>query len=168
MKLLAMVHGFPPHHNAGAEWMLYEMLKHLTDKGWECVVSVSGEGVKESYIFNGIRVIRDEFEARRVELRDTDIMMSHLDRYGKALNVAEFYRKPYVFIVHNTTHYSSIVEKHKPDAHERFVYCIYNSEYTRDALKYPNPGIIVHPPVNGDRVKTKRGEKVTLINLLGR
>lgn len=164
MKILAMVHGFPPHHNAGAEWMLYDMLKYLVDRGHKCVVYLSDTKYNEEYNYNGIEVKIDEFNKRKEELKTTDIVFSHLDRYGKALNIAEFYRKPYVLIVHNTHPYSSIAEKHKPNAHERFVYCVYNSEYTRDALHYPNPSVIVHPPVSADRVKTKRGDKITLIN----
>ena len=164
MKILAMVHGFPPYHNAGAEWMLYDMLKSLVDKGHKCVVYLSDAKESKEYEYNGIEVKIDDFEKRKEELRTTDLIISHLDRYGKALNIAEFYRKPYVLLVHNTHFYAGIGEKHKPTMHERFVYVVYNSEYTQKALHYPNPSIIVHPPVNAERVKTKRGEKITLIN----
>lgn len=160
-----MVHGFPPYHNAGAEWMLYDMLKYLVDRGHKAVVYLSDSKYAKEYEYNGIEVKIDDFEKRKEELRSTDLIISHLDRYGKALNIAEFYHKPYVLLVHNTNIYAGIPEKHKPAMNERFVYCIYNSEYVKKALHYPNPSIIVHPPVNPDRVKTKRGDKITLINL---
>ena len=164
MKILAMVHGFPPYHNAGAEWMLFDMLKYLVDKGHKCFVYLSDAKESKDYEYEGISVRVDDFDRRKEELKTTDLIISHLDRYGKALNIAEFYRKPYVLLVHNTHPYAGIAEKHKPTMHERFVYVIYNGEYTAKALHYPNPSIIVHPPVNADRVKTKRGDKITLIN----
>lgn len=168
MNLLAMVHGFPPLHNAGAEWMLLDLFKKLTEKGHHCKVMLPVSGIKD-YNYEGIEVVGDNnLEVVKKEIAWCDLIISHLDRYGKALNRAEFFGKPFVLLVHNTHRYAGIVEKHKPEMRDRWLYVVYNSEYTRDALKYPNPSIVVHPYVDAERVKAKRKHKtryVTLINL---
>ncbi len=168
MNLLAMVHGFPPMHNAGAEWMLFDLLKKLTEKGHKCKVMIPITGLKD-YNYQGIEVVGDnDVEVVKKEIAWCDIIISHLDRYGKALNRAEFFGKPYVLLVHNTHRYAGIAEKHKSEKRDRWIYVVYNSEYTREALRYPNPSIVVHPFVDPDRVKAKKKERkkyVTLINL---
>jgi len=167
MKILAMVHGFPPHHNAGAEWMLHDMLKYLKEKGHQATVMLPITGLKP-YEISGIRVLPDSGMDEMIkELNSHDIVISHLDRYAKALNRCEYFGKPYILLVHNTHRYAGIAEKHKREMNQRRIYVIYNSEYTRDALKYPNPAIIVHPPVDKGRVLTRktRAEYITLINL---
>lgn len=167
MKIIAMVHGFPPHHNAGAEWMLHDMLKYLKEKGHQATVMLPITGLKP-YEISGIRVVPDiGMDEMLKELNSHDIVISHLDRYAKALNRCEYFGKPYILLVHNTHRYAGIAEKHKREMSQRWIYVIYNSEYTRDALKYPNPAIIVHPPVDKGRVLTRktRAEYITLINL---
>jgi len=168
MNLLAMVHGFPPMHNAGAEWMLFDLLKKLTEKGHKCKVMIPITGLKD-YNYQGIEVVGDnDVEVVKKEIAWCDIIISHLDRYGKALNRAEFFGKPYVLLVHNTHRYAGIAEKHKTEMRKRWLYVVYNTEYTRDALRYPNPGIVVHPFVDAERVRASKKEKVkyvTLINL---
>lgn len=167
MKILAMLHGFPPLHNAGAEWMLHDMLKYLVEKGHRATVMLPITGLKP-YVISGIRVIPDENMNEMIkELNNHDIIISHLNRYGKALNRSEYFGKPYILVVHNTHVYAGIAEKHKPDMNQRWLSVIYNSEYTKDALNYPNPSIIVHPPIDRERVFTRksRAEYITLINL---
>jgi len=79
--------------------------------------------------------------------------------------MSEFMHKPCVVIQHNHNVFYTMAAKHKPNAHERWLYCIYNSQHVADKCKYPNPSIIMHPPVYADRVKVpKHGTHVTLIN----
>jgi len=167
MKILAMLHGFPPLHNAGAEWMVHDTLKYLIKKGHKATVMLPITGLKP-YEISGIRVIPDEnMNEMNKELNNHDIVISHLDRYGKALNRCEYYGKQFILFVHNTHVYAGIAEKHKPDMNQRWIYVVYNSEYTKNGVNYPNPSIIVHPPVDRERVFTRksRAEYITLINL---
>lgn len=167
MKIIAMVHGFPPHHNAGAEWMLHDMLKYLKEKGHQATVMLPITGLKP-YEISGIRVVPDiGMDEMLKELNSHDIVISHLDRYAKALNRCEYFGKPYILLVHNTYRYAGIAEKHKREMNQRWIYVVYNSEYTKNVVNYPNPSIIVHPPVDRERVFTRksRAEYITLINL---
>lgn len=165
MKLLALVSKYPPQHNAGAEWMLHEILKYLVSHGHEARVLLPMSELKE-YEFEGVKVAKDVFSTNRDYIKGSDIVFTHLERAGKALNLAEYYHKPFVEIVHNTNRHGAIWNKwNKP---EKFMYVIYNSEWTRSEMKYPCPGIILHPPVDAKRYKVKRGSKLTLINLFWR
>jgi len=163
MKITAIVHGYPPEHNAGAEWMLHEMLKSLVSKKHSIQVIVPGV---TPYEFEGIKVIKDN--GIRKEVDTSDIVISHLKQSGRVLNLCGYYNTPFVQIIHNSNYYTILKLKNRPKGQGRFVYVIYNSEFTRDDMNYPNPGIVVHPPVDIKRYKTKPGDKITLINLFER
>ena len=155
MKITALLHGYPPTHNAGAEWMLHEMLLFLKEK--KHTVNVIVPGV-EPYEFEGINVNKEK------NLKSADIVFGHLKTSGMALNLCERTRKPYVQIIHNSNYYSILKSK----STKGFVNVIYNSNFTKDDMKYPLPGIVVHPPVDVKKYKTKTGDSITLINLFER
>jgi glycosyltransferase involved in cell wall biosynthesis len=163
MRILSIVHGYPPLHNAGAEWMLHEMLKDLLGKGH--TVNVIVPGIVD-YDFEGISVLKDEWVRTKKLISECDLIVSHLKQSGRSLNACEFYKKPFIQVIHNTNYYGILAAKHyepKP-----WIYVIYNSLYTQSEMKYPNPSLVVHPPVDQKRYKTKPGTKITLINLFER
>ena len=155
-----MVHGYPPKHNAGAEWMLHEMLRFLVTRGHGATVLLQGG---KPYNFEGVRVEGEE--NIRKEIQGCDLIISHLKRAGRALNIAERWGKTYVELVHNSNTCGIIKAKHRDRGNGRFVYVVYNSEYTKKVNGYPNPSIVVHPPVDEKRYKVAPGKKITLINL---
>jgi len=159
MKILALVKRYVPIQNSGAEWMLHEMLLFLKDKGHDVKVFMP----QEPYEFEGIKVYKESDMVK--EVRECDIVISHLDKAGRALNLCEHYKKPFIHIVHNSNLCDIVRTKHRQNKGEQFVYVIYNTNNTKEALHYPNPSIIVHPPINSKRYKTKPGKKITLINL---
>jgi glycosyltransferase involved in cell wall biosynthesis len=167
MKILAMVHGYPPLHNAGAEWMLHEMLKFLVKSGHDVEVLLPISNLVD-YDFEGVKVRQDIYPASTKKLKECDLVLTHLDRAGKTLNMCEYYKKPFIQIIHNTNDYGILRVKHREKDDGRFAYCLYNSLYTKNEMKYPNPSCVVHPPVDPKRYKTKRGKKITLINLFER
>ena len=165
MRIIAIAHGYPPHHNAGAEWMLHEMLKHLVKKGHFCEVLLKTEG----YEFEGVKITEDKFDNLKKSISEADLIISPLKQAGRALNVAEFYGKPFVQIIHNSNYYDILKCKHKAKEQGGFIYVVYNSEFTKKDMNYPNPGVVVHPPIDPDRYKTlRKGKKITLINLFER
>jgi len=160
MRVLAIVHGYPPKQNAGAEWMLHEMLKFLAGKGHTCEVAIKDS----DFEFEGIKVS----SLTRDMIDRADLIISHLKRAGLALNTCEYYRKPFVFIAHNSNYYHPVVVKNRDIGAGRFVYVVHNSENIQKEMHYPNPSITVRPHVDLKRYKTKRGERITLINLFER
>jgi glycosyltransferase involved in cell wall biosynthesis len=168
MKILAMVHNYPPLQNSGAEWMLHEILKYLASQGHEVNVLIPINSI-DPYNFEGVNVFRHNFSEAKDYIKGCDIIFTHLDRAGKALNIAHDAKKFYVEIIHNTNRHGILYSKHRDNIAERYIYLIYNSLFTKNAMKYPCPGVIVHPPVDAKRYKVvKRGFKLTLVNLFER
>lgn len=159
MKILVHIHGYPPNHNAGAEWMMHHMLKWLQKRGHEIVVAVPDPGAKE---FEGITIVA-EYETQHIRKRYqwADIVMSHLVKVGKVINNIRIVDRPACFLMHNT-HYDSMIDL---IAH-RSVMC-FNSHYTQDVPHYSlKESCIVYPPCPTEYYKTNRGgaKCATLIN----
>lgn len=166
MKILAHIHGYPPNHNAGAEWMLHHMLKWLQKRGHEITVAVPDPGAEE---FEGIKIV-PEYASTHIRpqwYRWADIVVSHLDKVGKVINNIRVVDKPAMFLMHNT-HYNTMIDL---IAH-RSVLC-FNSHYVQDQVdtRTKNPyglkeSCIVYPPCPIDYYKTNRGgaKSATLIN----
>jgi len=143
--------------------MLHEMNKFLVEQGHHVDVLIPITKV-EPYDFEGVKVYPDSYPTNRDFIKKADVIVTHLDRSGKAINLAEYYNKPLVYVNHNSNNLGIL--RHKPQIKR---YVVYNSEFTKQAMNYPCPGIIVHPPVDGKRYKVnKRGSKLTLVNLFHR
>jgi glycosyltransferase involved in cell wall biosynthesis len=165
MKILSLIHSYPPITNAGAEMYVKNLFDYLVEKGHKVVVRMAVSEL-DPYELDGVKVDIDSFKKTHAELQDTDLIITHLNRAGYALNLAEFRKKPLVVIHHNPNGFAPAKGKHQEDMNNRWVYNIYNSEHVRKAVNYPNPYYILRPPVMADRVKvSKKGNKVTLVNL---
>jgi glycosyltransferase involved in cell wall biosynthesis len=167
MKFVCLVHGYPPFQNAGAEWMLHEINKYLVKSGHSVEVLVPVNKI-EPYDIEGIKVNIDNWKSTTEKIKNCDAVISHLDRAGKALNICEYYHKPFIEIIHNTNFHDILNAKHKEKGQGRFVYLVYNSFFTQREMSYSPPSVVVHPPVDPKRYKVKRGKKITLINLFER
>lgn len=163
MKIGALVHMYPPMHNAGAEHMLHAMLSDLIKRGHEAVVVVhQGQGYAqidfEPYTLDGVRVSKD-----RRTLRGSDVMITHLDRTKDAEVWCKKHGVPLVHVFHNHLH---------PQLAKRCDLAVYNSEHL---LKHAPlqlcdaPSMVVHPPIWPEhyRVPEEKHERryITLINL---
>jgi len=157
MKLYCPVHAFVPEHGSGAEWMLHDMLKYLIERGHQAIVQVPGAKEKE---FNGIKVVADIIPQ---EVKSSDVIISHLNRTGEGLNLGQAYKKPFVFIAHNTHPYGMVAVKRKK------IGVIYNSNYVKGAvhnIHKHQPTMIVTPPCDINHYKiNKPGTHVTLVNI---
>lgn len=164
MKILAILHGFPPMKNAGAEYYCLNWFKWLVERGHFVTVRI-GESGMSPYEIEGIKVDRDMSPLTKKDILTADVIITHLNRQGYAMNMAEYFHKPCVIIQHNHNVFHSMWAKHKPNAYERWLYCVYNSQHVADKCKYPNPSIILNPPVYADRVKViRKGTYITLVN----
>ena len=139
--------------------MVHEMMKFMIIKGHAVKVLLKG---CEDYTFEGVHVVGS------LTSDNSDLIISHLKCSGYALNRAEYYKKPYIELVHNSNTMGIIKAKNRPKNAGQFVYVVYNSEFTKKENHYPNPGIVCHPHVDSKRYKTKRGNRITLINLFER
>ena len=167
MRLLAEIHGYPPHHNSGAEWMAHHVFRYMAQQGHEVVILLNFESylgkVDKPYEFEGVKVVNDK--EWRIYYAWCDIVFTHLDKTGKAYNRAKLFKRPLVHFIHND--YKNVVVENMNGISQ---HAIYNANWVRDAVKdrqkYISRSIVVHPPVYVDDYKVKRiNDYITLINL---
>ena len=180
MKVLAYVHAYPPHHNAGAEWMLHAMLKGLVALGHECHVLMNFNALdekrnksrypdKRTYNFEGVNVW-DFAGNAETQFQWCDVVLTHLEKGSDALHGApkwcRRYRKPLARIVHNER------ELHFFNAtRETTDLVIFNSEWIRDVynttLTDGWASIVFRPPIDNEYYSVDRdgAQAITLINL---
>ena len=165
MKILFSVHAYPPYHNAGGEMYLHNMAKHLVKCGHQVRVLLNESeknGIKMTYDIDGVEVW-----PRNRSLENfffwADRVVTHLGWTSWTVQVAHIFKKPVFFVVHNTHEYSCVSNPEKP------VGIIYNCQAAKDKLNYPQPNIVLPPPV--DFRQYDLGENnfdkpyITLINL---
>ena len=154
MKILAIVHAFPPDHGSGAEWMMHDMAQYMMSEGHDFKLWSTKFPVKD---FNGIKIVDES------HLPECDMIWTHLGQTGRAINLGKQYRKPVLHIVHNTQHMGIISVQRKN------VYNSFNTWYTFDHLKENysrHPYIVFHPSVDINHYSVESTRKaVTLINL---
>lgn len=171
MRIIARLHGYPPRHNAGAEWMAHSMLRALVGRGHDVQVWLSrysGDG--KPYDLDGVHVVplqaRLDFAAA---VRTADVLVSHLENVPSTAALARGYGKPVIAICHNT---------HRPTfrdvASGGVALAVLNSQWmAREAELFyaeyprsvrPERTLIVRPPVFADEYRTRPGRKVTLVN----
>lgn len=174
MRVLAMLHAYPPAHNAGAEWAAHSMLRELARRGHEVDVLLSKPAADCDYTLDDVRVHpyrgkADPSPWMRGERR-ANVIVTHLENTARASVLGELNRIPVVHLLHNTFEKSkSWLVKGSP------ALVVYNTEWMRaDAEAWwrvhrgdrPMPwGITVHPPVAVDDYRATPGDSITLINL---
>lgn len=171
MRIVARLHGYPPRHNAGAEWMVHSMLRALVQRGHEVSVWLSRyTDDKADYELDGVQVVplQSRLDAGSA-IRRADVVVSHLENVPSAGALARGYGKPLAVVCHNT---------HRQSFREMAAGCdlaVYNSNWMRREAELffaeypkgvrPKGDVIVRPPVFADEYRTKPGTMVTLVNL---
>ena len=163
MRVLAMLHLFPPHHNAGAERMVLAMLRALVERGHEVDVLLSQRHpeITEPYELQGIRVhpCRDKTDPFRF-IPDVDVIVTHLENTPRAAALGESYRIPTVAVVHNT------FTATRGQLKKGVSLAVYNSEWMAEEFAdVAVDSIVVRPPVAAADYATTPGDCITLINL---
>lgn len=170
MRVLAMVHLYPPAHNAGAEHMAHAMFRALIQRGHEVVVQLSQphKEIPAPYVLDGVQVY--PYKSKRDPFRwlaDSDVIVTYLENTPRATVLSRMSHRPIVHIEHNTLLPS------KKWLESDVALAVYNSQWMkadflawmRQENRTPPPGIIVHPPVDPVEYETTPGGHVTLVNL---
>ncbi|MFC7330830.1 glycosyltransferase family 4 protein [Marinactinospora rubrisoli] len=173
MRVVALVHYYVPWYMAGSEVMLHAMLRALADAGHHVeVVVTSHERGPDEYRHEGIRVQCAGERGSVVELLDQlapDVLVSHHQEAPHAAHYARTRRgrSPRVALVfHNTFPGAlAVCRRWRPDL------AVFNTDWVADYYRRRRavmPGtqtLVVHPPVDADRHRTRPGDRVTLVNL---
>ena len=165
MNVVFFVHAWAGTHNSGAEWTVQHYAKFLYQKGCNIEVilpenQIYPDGEKFAFIKFITGYYSNDFF---LALQNADVIFTHLDSTGIAINWSRHYKKHLVFLSHNDHDYRIV------RARQLNISVVYNNKANQKNVAggaYPNPTIVCKPPIFPDDVKynRKHGQNVTLIN----
>lgn len=173
MRVLAMVHAYPPAHNAGAELTMQALLEHLAGRGHVVDVLLSRPTPFGDYERNGVRVhafTGDDDPLVLINQGTVDVIITHLENTTRAAVLGDLNAIPTVHVLHNTDNFGKhCLRRGRSDL------AIFNSDWMREDyaawferadLPFPHHETM-HPAVFGEAYKSNKGDRntITLINL---
>lgn len=166
MRVLYILHMFPPYKNCGSETYAVNLLTYLKSKGHDVrVLYIKSHGIKgpeRMYEYKGIEVYPSG-DVSDILIRWADRIITHLWPTTWAVQIAKIYHKPVYHVTHGDEVKNVIAEARYP------VKIIYNAHHIAEKLNYPHPAIVLHPPINpaiypDNTLDIKHGF-ITLVNL---
>jgi glycosyltransferase involved in cell wall biosynthesis len=153
--------------------MLHDINKYLLSVGHEVKVMTKGQALvsekngkrkhkalDSGHTFEGIEVSRVGVVPYGSMFRWADIVITHLDQSGKAMNLCRQFGKPLVHLMHNTHHNDVLYRINPMNNH-----LVYNAEWNKVASKYINNSMVLYPPVRVDDYRVNaNGKQITLVN----
>lgn len=156
INVVAIVHGYFPNHNAGAEAMLHQILVDLKNRGHNAVVVVNEPGAEE---YEGIKIVKRGSAKEIDAIRESNIIFTHLDLTRYAMQQGKRYKKQVVHLVHNDKQlaYNQV---------HGAVLAIANSAWIKKTITRAINTVVVYPPTKPERYTVKTTKKnITLINM---
>lgn len=158
LKIAALVHGYLPNHNAGAEAMLHHILVNLKNLGYQVKVVTRDPGATE---FEDIPIYdASNYDKMNEVMEWSDVIFTHLDFTKRAARYSRILKKPLVHLVHNDKQlaFNNIDSSSAQLA-------IANSEWIEKTIKGINT-VIVFPPTEPSYYTVKpEGDAITLLNM---
>lgn len=161
MKIVFVLHGYPPFHNAGAETYAHSLNLWLKSRGHEVLALTRDSAVD----WQGITV-RKRAGVRTVDsiIRHADIVLTHLDETRIAEAAAKRAGKPIAHVLHNDRQ----LQFHKVQKADLL---ISNSKWIVDRIPQrltSAPTVVLYPPTFLDGLPTEGPDRdsITLINML--
>lgn len=165
MNVVFFVHAWAGTHNSGAEWTVQHYAKYLHQRGCKIDVilpenQIYPDGEKFEFIKFVTGYYSNDFF---LSLSNADVIFTHLDSTGVAINWARHYKKHLIFLSHNDHDYRIV------RARSLNISVVYNNKANQKNVgggAYPNSSIVCKPPIFPEDVKynRKHGQNVTLIN----
>jgi glycosyltransferase involved in cell wall biosynthesis len=177
VRVLAMLHLYTPHHNAGAELATHGLLRALVEAGHtvDVVLSRSHAEITEPYTYQGVTVHphRDKADPIRWLVDDTrapDVIVTHLENTDRAAILGRMYHTPVVQVMHNTFRATREAAGARPPAlvvaNTHWMAADFAAWWQATCPNRAQPRtLVVHPPVDAAAYRTTPGEAVTLINV---
>ena len=137
MNVVFIIHGYADTMGSGAERMVQTMSHYLVDRGHQVTIAVKRPNKDSDGKVKIVKCQTKDFEAT---VKNYDVVFSHLDLTAYAQDLARDNKKPYFWICHNTHDYVIIRNRTK------YANVIYNAEWVRRTMDYPNKHIVLPPP----------------------
>lgn len=164
VTVAAILHKYPPQHNAGGEMMAHALFRDLFRRGHRVVVFIAkGWDVGFPPDLDGVEIHRYRHPGQIAQVA-AEIVVTHLDMTAHATVAARHQRLPLVHLLHNDRqliHHS--VRPCDADA------VVANSEWVAEAFPgWPGYMTVIHPPVDPEEyaVIGRTDDRVTLLNLM--
>lgn len=167
MHVVAILHCYPPRHNAGAEWMIHTLFRSLIEAGHTVDVTLTAQ-CGEEYELDGITIKPFKHKSDpSIAVQNADVLVTHLENTPRTTALGRMFNIPVVHILHNT------FEPSKRWLAEDTALAVFNSSWMQQdyiewiiarELDVP-PNIVIHPPVIAADYATTPGDHVTMINM---
>lgn len=161
MRVVFILHGYPPFHNAGAETYAHNLNLWLKARGHDVLALTRDSAVD----WQGITV-RKRAAMRRVDaiVNEADLIITHLDETRIAEAAAARAGKPIAHVLHNDRQ----LQFHKVQKADLI---ISNSRWIVDRIPQrlrQAPTVVLYPPtfLNGLPTESPDREAITLVNML--
>lgn len=170
-RVVALVHGYPPHRNAGAEWALHTLLRALVGRGHRVDVQLSDDqmATAEPYTLDGVQVHPPGDPLRFVqEENPAQVIVTQLRNTPAATLLGVLYGLPVIQVLHNEN------EPERRWLTRQPALVVYNSDWVkascldwwaRTQAADPPSAVVVRPPVIAKDYAVVPGDRVTLVNL---
>lgn len=164
MKILWSIHLYYPDHACGSESMAHHINRYLISKGHQVRVMLHQSCKSQTpYVYEGVEVFGGRVAQRVDAYQWADVIFTHLDFTQFSIAMAMQAKRPLVHFIHNDIAYSSIQNAVKSQ------HVVYNSEWIRDAIGYPWPSYVLHPPCDAAYYNVNENPEwnnyITLISL---
>lgn len=156
----AYVEHAAPEHPAGAEWSLQDLMAWLVTQGHEAriVASKGWRRVEES----GVKITsRADEVATALHFQECDVMLTQLDASAEAQSLAFTYQTPLVQLIHSSRQLEQLGVFDSCRA-----LTVFNADHVAaDCEWWPGSSMVLHPPIDHDRVRATPGACCTLVNM---
>lgn len=175
MRVLAMVHAYPPFHNAGGEITMHTLLAHLAAHGHQVDVQISRAypKIRTGYQQDGVQVFPYKSDAgifAHFDGEGPDVVITHLENTMRAAAICGQRKVPLVHLIHNDHMWTKGCFRRGPTN-----LAIFNTDwmasgyadYWASVSDYPQPPhTVIHPVVDPALfAPVTPGKAITLINL---
>ena len=178
MRVLALLHLYPPRHNAGGDITAHILLRELARRGHQVIVQCTMPHpmhVTGPYVYEGVRVFPYTDQADPLRWLDMPekphLIVTHLMSTLRASILGQIHNIPVVTLVHNDH------TKTRHDLKHHTQLAVYNTYWMRNDIEgwyreyigNPPESMVIHPPVFKKDYQTVPPSAakgyVTLINL---
>ena len=163
MKILWIIHSYPPVLNAGAEMYTHNLNKELIKNGHEVIVLLPEkhfEYTHKAMTYEGVRIdLNPKTKATRLYIEWADVVSTYLDFSKIAIEYVNGYR-PIVWFAHNTF-YDDYKFISNPN-----VYVVYNSDAAKSLSPLKNDSCVLRPLITIEKSTTDpiNQKYITIIN----
>lgn len=176
MRVLAMLHLYPPYHCAGAEMMVHALLRALVEQGHTVDVVLSREHhhITQPYTVDGVTVHPHHDKGDPVRWLDNPartphVLITHLENTDRASILGAMWRVPVIHVAHNTYDTTFRPTLRRPAlvvANSHWMAAELTAWWDTEQPDRPTPPVmVIHPPVRAaDYYTAATGNRITLIN----